>query len=250
VVRIRTNLRSWGLAVLLLLVARSAAHPASPDGGQDLTPTARELSDQALRQYQKGELDAAIESFMGAFALSNNPGLLFNVAQAYRLKGDCEHARDYYQRYLGAVPETPFKPSLERRVAEMEACLKNRPATATVAGGDAARRGVASAVTTAATTTPRPALPTPELASPPPESSRARRAVVWTLRGSAVALLATSAVFGALTWNAYRDIDDAATMRAAWDANDRYRIDSALAWTFAATGAACAVISYFVGRHR
>jgi len=231
----------------LLLVATSATHAASPDGGQDLTPTARELSDQALRQYQKGELDAAIESFMGAFALSNNPGLLFNVAQAYRLKGDCEHARDYYQRYLGAVPETPFKPSLERRVVEMEACLKNRPATATLATADTAHGGGASAVTTAAT---RAAPPPSELASPTREAPSARRAVVWTLRGSAAALLATSAVFGALTWNAYRDIENAATMREAWDANDRYKTDSALTWTFAATGAACALISYFVGQHR
>src|SRR5580765_1025604 len=107
VVRLRTKLRFCRLAGVLLLVAwngpRAAA--AAPDAGQDLTPTARELSDQALRQYQQGELDAAIESFMGAYALSNNAGLLFNVAQAYRLKGDCQHARDYYQRYLSAVPD-------------------------------------------------------------------------------------------------------------------------------------------------
>jgi tetratricopeptide (TPR) repeat protein len=234
------------VGVLLLGAWNRPAAAAAPDAGQDLTLTARELSDQALRQYQQEEFDAAIESFMGAFALSNNPGLLFNVAQAYRLKGDCEHARDYYQRYLGAVPETPIKESLERRVAEMDACLKSASAKSGVRPGDTTRSIDAGA----ATTTARPAPPTSQLASPGPGASPARRTVVWTLRGSAVALLASSAVFGALAWGAHRDIESAPTMRAAWDANDRYKTDTALTWTFAASGVACAVVSYFVGRHR
>jgi tetratricopeptide (TPR) repeat protein len=224
--------------------ARAAA--AAPDAAQDLTLTARALSDQALRQYQQGEYDAAIESFMGAFALSNNPGLLFNVAQAYRLKGDCEHARDYYQRYLSAVPETPLKPSLERRLTEMEACLKSSGATAAVGAGDPP--GTIAARGATATATP-PAPPAPDLTAQQPDSS-SKRAVVWTLRGSAVALLATSAVFGALAWDASRDVDNAPTMRAAIEANDRYSTNSTLTWTFAATGVACAVVSYFVGRRR
>src|SRR5204863_10212398 len=101
VVRLRTNLRFGRLAgVLLVAWNGSGMAAATPEAGQDLTPTARELSNRALRQYELEHFDAAIESFTGAYALSNNPGLLFNVAQAYRLKGDCEHARDYYQRYL------------------------------------------------------------------------------------------------------------------------------------------------------
>lgn len=220
---------------------------AGPDAGQDLTLTARELSDQALRQYQQGQYDAAIESFMGAFALSNNPGLLFNVAQAYRLKGDCEHARDYYQRFLSAVPETPLKASVERRAAEMKTCSESSSATAaavpraTTAGADAV------AATTTTTTAARPSL---DLTPPTLEASPKRRAVAWTLRGSAAALLVSSAVFGALSWNAYQDANDAVTMRPAQDAKHRYEIDTALTWTFAATGVACAVLSYFVGRHR
>jgi len=248
VLRRRTNLRSWCLAGVFLLAAWTSprAAAAAPDAGQDLTPSARELSDQALRQYQQGEYDAAIESFMGAFALSNNAGLLFNVAQAYRLKGDCERARDYYQRYLGAVPDSPLKPSLERRVTEMEACLKNNGASAAAGASDATS-------TIAARGAPAPAAgaapPSLDLTAQKPDTST-KRAVVWTLRGSAVALLATSAVFGALAWDASRDVDNAPTMRAAIEANDRYKTDTALTWTFAATGVACAVVSYFVGRHR
>src|SRR5215471_2792496 len=88
-------------AALLIAAASGVGRAATSDqDGQDLTPTARDLSDRGLAQYQRGELDGAIESFMEAFALSNNPGLLFNVAQAFRLKRDCARAKEYYRRYL------------------------------------------------------------------------------------------------------------------------------------------------------
>jgi tetratricopeptide (TPR) repeat protein len=222
---------------LLIIAWSGRGHSAPPDGGQDLTPTARELSDQALRQYQAGDYDAAIESFTAAFALSNNPGLLFNVAQAYRLKGDCEHARDYYLRYLNTVPDTPFKPSLERRMAEMEACVKDRGRAATPR-------------TVAVTPVASPAPPPAAVASLKPTPSPSTPGIVWMLRGSAAALLASSAVFGALAWDAFRDYDTASSQRAAWDANDRYETDTTLAWTFLASGLACAVFSYLVGRPR
>ena len=246
--RRRRNSTSCLLAGVWLLAAWNGprAAVAAPDAGQDLTLTARDLSDQALRQYQQGQFDAAIESFMGAFALSNNSGLLFNVAQAYRLKGDCEHARDYYQRYLGAVPETPLKPSLERRVAEMQTCLESSRAQAAVAPAAGTRGNHADAMTTTRLA-PRTS---EDAASPGADLSPRKRAVVWTLRGSAGALLASSAVFGALSWGAYRDANDAVTPRAAQDASNRYKVDTALTWTFAASGVACAVVSYFVGRHR
>src|SRR5436190_8615000 len=122
----QTNLMRWrGVAGAMLVLWTGAAN-AAPSARQDddLTPSARELSDHGLQQYKQGDYDAAIESFAGAFALSSNPGLLFNVAQAYRLKRDCAHARNYYRRYLEAVPETSLKPSVEERLQEMERCLK------------------------------------------------------------------------------------------------------------------------------
>jgi len=235
-----------GLGALLLGLGRAHAAPA-PAPDQDLTPTARALSDKGLREYQQGELDAAIESFMGAYALSNNGGILFNVAQAYRLKKDCDHAKEYYGRYLAAVPDSALKPSVERRLAEMEAC-------STASGGDAvparasgtAERHVALQETkpAGAAVTPSPSAPEAQLAA----TSSRNRAITWTLRGSAAALLTSSAIFGALAWDAKRDFDASTTQRTALDANDRFKLDTTLAISFAATGVACAVVSYFVGR--
>jgi hypothetical protein len=129
----------------------------------------------------------------------------------------------------------------------MEACLKNRGPTATGGPADTARAPDAGVITTATA----PSLPTaPVLVSPKPEASPSRRAAVWTLRGSAVALLASSAIFGALTWDAYQDYQAAPTYQTALEPSHRYSTDRALTLTFAASGLACAVISYFVSRHQ
>src|SRR5581483_5471521 len=133
---------------------------------------------------------------------------------------------------------------LERRVAEMDACVKSRDAAA---AADSARGADARAAIAPAATAPEPR---PLVATPAPEISASRRAATWTLRGSAAALLVSSAVFGALSWNAYQDFQGAATPRAGQEASNRYATDTALTWTFAASGVACAVVSYFVGRHR
>ena len=225
---------------------RGEASPA-PAHDADLTPTARELSDQGLRQYQQADYDAAIESFMSAFALSNNAGLLFNVAQAYRLKGDCARAKETYQRYLDAAPETALRSSVAKRLTEMDGCLK---------GGRSI--SLDGPVVTAATAEPvvtAPAQETVRLESPgisrdnPPAAAPRRRALVWTLRGSAAALLASSAVFGGMAWSAYRDYHGTSQQIAASEANDRFRTDARSAWIFAASGLACAVASYLVGRN-
>lgn len=78
-------------------------------------------------------------------------------------------------------------------------------------------------------------------------SPSTNRALIWTLRGGAAALLATSALFGAFAWDARSDFEGTKYQRQAADANDRYRVDTALAFSFALSGAVCAAASYFVG---
>src|SRR5262249_17294531 len=75
-----------------------------------------------------------------------------------------------------------------------------------------------------------------------------KRAVTWTLRGASVAFLATSTVFGILAWRAHSDFEDTRLQRPASEANDRFKLDLTLAVGFAASGAACAAVSYLTGR--
>jgi hypothetical protein len=70
-----------------------------------------------------------------------------------------------------------------------------------------------------------------------------------SLRGAAAVFVTTSAIFGALSWNAYRDYQATSLEVEAAGANDRFKLDSTLALSFLVSGIACGITSYLVG-HR
>src|SRR5262249_10742700 len=88
---------------------------------------ARILTEQGLAHYNVGEYDKAIDEFKRAYLLSKTPALLFNIAQAQRLKGDCREALQSYKAYLRADPSAN-RAKIEARIAEREKCAKKNPA--------------------------------------------------------------------------------------------------------------------------
>jgi len=82
--------------------------------------------------------------------------------------------------------------------------------------------------------------------APSPASTSTNSGTVWALRGGSAALLATSAVFGALAWDAHRDFENTTYQKQSAEAADRYKLDTTLAITFAISGLACAAASYLV----
>lgn len=95
--RLQTLLRpARGLAVgLVLLAGSAAAHAADWKTHYDL----------ALALYQAQKFEDSIPEFQAAYQLVQNPGLLFNLAQAYRKAGHPREAIEYYDRYLSATPQ-------------------------------------------------------------------------------------------------------------------------------------------------
>ncbi|HET9989953.1 MAG TPA: hypothetical protein VFQ65_15590, partial [Kofleriaceae bacterium] len=78
-------MRRWLLAVCLTTATASTAHA-------DDRAAAKQLYDEGLRHYNVAEYPAAIVAWKQAYVLSKKPILLFNIAQAYRLAGDCKQA--------------------------------------------------------------------------------------------------------------------------------------------------------------
>src|SRR6478735_7554353 len=96
----------WGRCVLivvgLMLALPSLAH-AQRRGSTEQSAkdkTAREHYNQGILHYDLGEIDQAIAEFKQAYAISAAPGLLFNIAQAFRYKKDYEQALHFYRTYL------------------------------------------------------------------------------------------------------------------------------------------------------
>ena len=79
------------------------------------------------KHFQLAEYDAAIADFKEAFRISDAPGYLYNIAQAYRLKNDCRSAATFYKNYLRRMPDAANAAKVRERVTEMEACAAKQP---------------------------------------------------------------------------------------------------------------------------
>jgi tetratricopeptide (TPR) repeat protein len=113
-------------AALLLLLATSVAHAES------IPAKARALADRGRAAHDQGDYAAAIAAFTEAYAIAPAPGLLFNLAQAYRLKGNCESAQLMYRRYLGASPPDDGRALAEGHLAAVDRCMQQKTMRVTV----------------------------------------------------------------------------------------------------------------------
>src|SRR5258706_10249577 len=102
-------------------VGQAAAQkpPAADASGHD-RELAKQHYEQGITHYNLGEFDAAVVEFKAAYALTSEPGLLFNIAQAYRLKEDYKQALYFYKTYLRLVPDAGNRPDVERWIGELE----------------------------------------------------------------------------------------------------------------------------------
>ncbi|MGN6106258.1 MAG: hypothetical protein ACTHU0_14210 [Kofleriaceae bacterium] len=126
--------RCWIVTLLLSLCARAAWADRADDAYQE-----------GRKLYDLREWDAAIAKFKESYKLRPDPRPLFNIAQAYRLKGDCVEAAGSYRTYKRNYPSANNLDKVEKLLAELEPCVK------------------------AAETTPKAApTPTPSTLAPPP----------------------------------------------------------------------------------
>jgi tetratricopeptide (TPR) repeat protein len=121
----------WGAIVLAALVLAQSGNARGDD-----VATARARFQAGTTYYNAGQYDLAIHEYEASYRLSAAPGLLFNIAQAYRLKGDAARALDYYQRFVAARPDSPIASEARGYIDEMQRLLAEskpapKPATAT-----------------------------------------------------------------------------------------------------------------------
>jgi len=112
-------------AVLFACPMARAQEPASPERESE----ARRLYELGRSHYNLAEYDEAIAAFRSAYELRPAPELLYNLAQAYRLRGDCAQARDLFRAYVRESPEAANRVEVEGRIARLETCAREREST-------------------------------------------------------------------------------------------------------------------------
>jgi tetratricopeptide (TPR) repeat protein len=205
------------LSVALFAVAALVPLAARAEPTEAQKREAKELNDKATRLYEVGKYGEAIEEYQKVYLLVDDPVLLYNIAQSYRLWGKPEDSIRFYRNYLRRAPGAPNRADVEKKIADQEKVIEER------------RR---NPVTTPPTTTPPevtapppppPVQTTPPGFTPPPveqpplvtqppgpeptTSHRTRRVVSYVLLISGGALLATSVAAGAVANNKAKDLE-------------------------------------------
>jgi len=106
------------LAIAVLLAARVAS--AAPS-------EAEKLYKDGQTAYDDKRYDDAITAWSKSYELSHLPGLVFNIAQAYRLHGDCEKAVETYQKFIDLDPKSKQRAAAEGFLHELQPCKVEPP---------------------------------------------------------------------------------------------------------------------------
>lgn len=113
-------------ALVVVLVLATAVSTARAADSGDALQEAKDHYDRGMAHYELGEFAAAVEEFKLAYARSQAPGLLFNLAQASRLNKDYEQAVHFYRAYLRVRPDAANRDDCEKRIAELEPIVEMR----------------------------------------------------------------------------------------------------------------------------
>lgn len=112
---------------ILVAAAVIAIPPAARAEGSwsgEVPAKARSLAERGRQLHDAGDYAAAITAFTQAYVIAPSPALLFNLAQAYRLQGNCDDAALMYRRYLATSPTPEGRVLAEAHLATVERCLR------------------------------------------------------------------------------------------------------------------------------
>jgi tetratricopeptide (TPR) repeat protein len=109
------------LAAIVVLVSGSVAH-----ADDAAIAHAREVAERGQEHFDRAEWNDAIALFREAYDLYPSPGILYNLGQAYRLKGDCVLAATMYRHYLLVTRTSQYHTVVERHLASLDACVQER----------------------------------------------------------------------------------------------------------------------------
>ncbi len=111
-------------AVIALATAGADAGEPAPVGV--VPPRARSLAERGRAFHDARDYDRAIAAYKEAYVMAPSPGLLFNLAQAYRLSGHCDDAVLMYRRYLATRPADDERAVAAGHLASVERCQHAR----------------------------------------------------------------------------------------------------------------------------
>lgn len=170
-----------GVVVAIVLCCASGARAAPVDDVE----SARDHFAKGKRLYDLGRFADAASEYELAYQAKDDPALLFNIGQAYRLARQSSRALLAYKAYLRNVPDAANRAEVETWIRDLEA-----------SGSPAAARPPV----VLSTKPPSPGVVTPlttvSVAAPKPRRSIARKPWFWAAIIGGAAVVATGIAVG------------------------------------------------------
>jgi tetratricopeptide (TPR) repeat protein len=142
---------------------------------------ARRHFEAGSRAFNLGEFKRAAEEYREAYRLKPDPGLLYNIAQSYRLDKNLEQALFFYRSYLRNSPEPAQRNEVKQRIASLETQIAQQqsPPNDVVRPTEPPPPNPVKPATASAELKPRADL----VATAPPRRPLYKRWWVWTMTG-------------------------------------------------------------------
>ena len=170
---------------------------------------AERLYNQGQTAYDDARYDDALTAWQKSYALSKLPGLLFNIAQAERLRakpGDCTNAVAHYRKFIQLQPKSSERPTAEGFIAELGSCDQDKAPPPVV-------------------------VPPPQAVAPPASTQvqqeqpreggggggRGKRFAGYALGGAGVVLVVTGVYFGAKARRLGNEVSDECADGCDWN---------------------------------
>jgi tetratricopeptide (TPR) repeat protein len=222
------------LAVLAALVAPPRVARGQTDAQKH---EAKEHSDRARRFYDVGKYAEAIEEYQKGYLLTDDPNMLYNIGQCYRLTDRPEEAVRFYRNYLRRAPASAQnRADVEAKILAQEKIIEERKRVAATAAPPATTTQPAPAAAEPAPAVPAipppPPPPPVEVTTPPPiaaqappvtvtqpraPSSSRSRVTGYVLLVGGAALIATAVVSGAIASKKGKDLTTLSQNRGVYD---------------------------------
>jgi tetratricopeptide (TPR) repeat protein len=206
---------------------------------------ARSLAERGRAFHDSGDYANAIIAFTQAYVIAPSPALLFNLAQAYRLQGNCDDAALMYRRYIATNPSPEGRALAEGHLANMERCIHKL----------SLHIPVETATGVMVAPKPDPLAKATAIASPSPKAQIEKDIGIGLVLGGSVAL-AVAGYYAVQAHSAANDVDALYARGATWNEiapiDSRGRAAATNARLFgggAAIGIGTGVALYLLGRH-
>jgi hypothetical protein len=223
------------LLVLSFMFAAGSARAADASA-----EAARQHYNKAVQLYDLGHFEDAIGEFEKAYEIKQDPALLYNLAQSCRRLGNHKRALDLYKNFLRRMPQTPFRPDVEARIASLQKLVDEEAAGAQPKPGLAPPPVPSSPAPVAKEPVASPMATTPAAAAPAARGDgRGLRIAGWVTAGAGVVAVTGGVPFGLRA----RSMSERVTDAPVFQASDESAGKSAVTWQWVCYGVGAAALA-------